>query len=123
MLIFTAAARELVGRAFDIYGSSVERQMWAHWSAQHRDMRHGPSDPWDDRKPMDQDFRAAAVHVLSSMFDSMKQHASATMSEDQLEDLDNELAYISSVVRSIQNPPALPLHAGSPAAPGTWRAI
>jgi hypothetical protein len=105
MLIFTTAARDLIARSFDMYGDATQRQIWSHWSAGHRAVRRGPNDPWDDGTPFDHEFARAASGVLRRLFDDLRERASAQMSEDDLEDLDNELAYIRSVALSIEEPP------------------
>ena len=105
MLILTAAARELIGRAFDGYGGQTEREIWYRWSAEHPDVRRGPNDPWDDGKPFDHEFSEAALAVLRRLLTKTKARADMPMSEDDLEDLDNELAYIRAVGRSVEEPP------------------
>jgi hypothetical protein len=106
MLIFTAAARDLIARAFDTYGDATERQIWARWSGQHRAARRGPNDPWDDGMPFDNEFAAAAVVVLRRLAIDKRERVDASLSEDDREDLDNELAYIRSVALSIREHPA-----------------
>jgi hypothetical protein len=101
MLILTTAARDLIARAFDTRGDTNERQIWSRWSAEHQHVRRGPNDPLDDGTPDDHEFAAAAGHVLERLFVETSERAKANLSEDDVEDLDNELAYIRSVMRSI----------------------
>ncbi len=107
MLIFTTAARDLISQAFDAYGNAEDRRIWSRWSAQHRKVRRGPNDAWEDGQPPDAEFASAAARVLWELFSATKDRANSPMSEDELEDLDYELSRIKSVMASLRaSPPA-----------------
>jgi hypothetical protein len=102
VLIFTTSARELIGRAFDAHGDAIERGIWSSWSSEHQDVRYSPTNSWDDGKPFDRDFARAAASVLGRLFNSLFRETRKPLFEDELEDLDYQLARIRSVIHSLE---------------------
>jgi hypothetical protein len=107
MLIFTPKAKQTIGNAIFNFGNDSQRAIWQNWIASHPEARRGPNDPWDDGKgPMSDDVRAVALSSLRNRFDMlMNTFKSGSLSEDDAADLNDDLAYIRSIVNSLENPP------------------
>ena len=107
MLIFTVKAIRLLDGAFLRYGNDAQRALWRNWGSRHTAVRRSSDDPIDDGSgPMPDDVKRDVLEVLAAMYFARMGEREKITSEDDLADLDNDLAYINSVKHSIENPPA-----------------
>jgi hypothetical protein len=102
MLIFTLKARRLINQAVNTYGNDHQRRIWRAWLGAHPDVRRGPADPYDDGTgALSPEVAGVARSVLNQLFDAIERRAKVATSDDDMVDLSNDLAFIRSVVRSI----------------------
>ena len=102
MLIFTLKARQLISRAVNVYGNDHQREIWRSFNAAHPEVRRGPADPYEDGKgALSPEVADVACSVLNQMFNAMQLRLKDGLSEDEVADLSNDLAFIRSVAKTL----------------------
>jgi hypothetical protein len=102
MLIFTFKARRLISRAVNVYGNDHQREVWRSFASAHPEMRRGPADPYEDGKgALSPEVADVARSVLNQMFNAMQLRLKEGLSEDEIADLSNDMAFIRSVARTL----------------------
>lgn len=102
MLILTLKARRLIDGAVNAYGSEHQRTVWRGFARAHPDIRRGPADPHEDGTgAFPPDVAEVAQSVLNQMFDAVQRRQLASQSEEDVAEFSNDLAFIRSVVRTL----------------------
>jgi hypothetical protein len=103
MLIFTLKARRLINQAVNAFGNDHQRLVWRTWASAHPDIRRGPADPYDDGAgALSPEVATVARTVLNQLFDATQRRlGSSSLSEDDIADISNDLAFIRSVVKTL----------------------
>jgi hypothetical protein len=103
MLILTLKTRRLIDRAMNTYGSDHQREVWRAFVRAHPDVRRGPADGYEDGAGAFPPEAGEVVRsVLNQMFDATERRAkSSSLSEDEIADLSDDLAFIRSVMKTL----------------------
>jgi hypothetical protein len=110
MLILTLKARQLINRSVNTFGNDQQRAVWRSFIAEHPDVRHGPADPYEDGSgAFPPDVAEVARSVLNQMFAAMQARLKGTLSEDEIADLSNDLAFVRSVMRTLNRHASRPV--------------
>ncbi len=103
MYLLSAQAREMIQEAVGGLPDLERRRIWYGWSDQHPRLFLPGGPDRDDEPPLPADVAVVVLTALKVLEDA-KRHlrASATLSEDDLSDLDNDITYIGAVTRLVQ---------------------
>jgi hypothetical protein len=104
MYLLSTQARELIEEAVNALPDAERRELWHKWANQNRRVRLPDGPVRDDEPPMPENVALVALSALKEMEDSKRNlRASREISEDELSDLDNDLTYIRSLTRLLQD--------------------
>ena len=100
MLIFSPKARQLVDWAVANFTEPPRIAIWKAWANDNLRVRRA-GEPWDDGgPPLPGDVVEIALLALDRMEGSLEnQKLQATLSEDEISDLDNDLSHLHAVQR------------------------
>ena len=104
MYLLSAQAREMISEAVAALNDPAQRVVWQSWAASHPRLRLPEGPIHDDEPPMSAEVAVVVLTALSQM-ETMKRNqrrAEPNISEDDQADLDNEITYIGSVTRLVQ---------------------
>ena len=104
MYLLSAQAREMITEAVNALSDPVRQQVWQRWAENHPRLLLPGGPIRDDEPPMPAEVAVIVLIALREMETARrnKRRIPAEISEDDMSDLDNEITYIGSVTRLVQ---------------------
>jgi hypothetical protein len=106
MILLSAKARRLVEQAVSRLPNPRERSAWEEWSRTHEKIKQWDTTAIEEVDGMPEYVAAIAAAALSTLAESLqKEILSATLDEDEIVQIDNNLAYIRSIEKTLTQRP------------------
>jgi hypothetical protein len=115
MVLLSAKARRLVEDAISLMPDPSDRATWDEWARSHEQVKQWDTPPGDAAADMPPAVAAVAASALSKLAESLSTEIlSAPADDDEVVQLDNNLAYVRLIERTLtkafSSHPACPSH-------------
>jgi hypothetical protein len=102
MILLSAKARRLVEQAVSRLPNPRQRSVWEEWSRTHQTIKQWDTKVVEEADVMPEQVAAVAAAALSTLAEGLQTEIlSATLDEDEIVQIDNNLAYIRSIEKTL----------------------